>query len=680
MEKIEKVKYFIEKKVRRIRQKIWRGIILAFIAIIIIASYMVYINNNGCTKILLNNLFDTIKVSISVLISMLGFSVSIYVFLNNSFQSRRIVNTIEKQIIDKFQSEKAKSLRSAVVFAVVAIICECVIMVSHDYLVGKMFFIIILFFFVIIATIFNIIKLGYFTFDIINYEAGLEKLANIEVGKYSSDSDHGKISKGEFLNLVNNIEVLVDRLIQNHIHAKMSSKDDSDLKQAICDGITEPGELGMREKLAEDYKDIIEYRNLLVQTTHKDSEEVAMGDDIKSIMNRMFQRYIRGELLTGINLSNLEVSEADLEKTSFSNSSFYNITFTGDTNLKFVDFRDSTINKMFFKGNNTLCEGTNFTNSKLIDVEFDVNVRLTRAVFKSSDLTNIKKICPKDKEGDRIEFKHANFSNANMTRLDICMTDFRYSDFSNVRLIDSKIGVSALKGCNIDFSYANMKNADFLRTHLERGLFNNADLERASFTYAYIKDTSFEDARLSELNCTKAAIEKCRFEKSYGTKMSMKSANIKESQFDYAMLNSADMSGATVKGCCFDDAVCTDTLWVDTKIEKTSFRRSVLANARIVGKANERTRIRKCSFKNANLSNVAITNVEFDKCNFKGTDFSDARLINVRFVNCKNIDEANMSDVWIINVYKGKNGKVAFDNVKNKDVRPRYVSNTKRRK
>ncbi len=52
------------------------------------------------------DIVETVKISVTVLISMLGFSVSIYVFLNNTFQSRRLSNELEKEIIDLFQSQK----------------------------------------------------------------------------------------------------------------------------------------------------------------------------------------------------------------------------------------------------------------------------------------------------------------------------------------------------------------------------------------------------------------------------------------------------------------------------------------------------------------------------------------------------------------------------------------------
>lgn len=675
---------FIEKKVPVVKEMVswlWknRGAILLGMGVICVLGWSLYKH----VSLDMECLVETVKTAVTVLVSMLGFSVSSYVFLNNSFQSRRGLNTIERQIIDEFQNKKLKSLGKTIIFAVAAIVSECLIIALTDnitHIKEKECLIVILLLVVIVITIANIITLGNFTYEVINYEDGLNKLANSEVKKYSSSQDHEKIQKGDFLNFVNNIEVLVERITRNHIHAKMSSKYDSDFKQALCDGFTESGEVTSREEFAEDYREIIEYRNLLVQTALGDSEDVAMGGQVRKFMNKLFQNYIRGELLTGISISNIRVNGAVLEKTSFSNSSFFNIRFAGDTNLKFVDFRDSNINSISFEENQIQCEGINFSNAKLINVKFDTNVDLTRAVFKNSDLTNIGKIHPSDKEGDMICFAHTNFSNANLTRLDICMANFEYADFSDVRMIDSKIGISALKENNTNFSYANMKNVDLLRAHVEKCIFDNADMETASFTYAKIKSASFENTRLSRANWTKSVVENNRFEKSYCSQMTMKSAVIKDCQFNYAIMRSVDMSGATVKNCCFDDTVCRDSLWVDTKIENSSFKRSVLANARIVGSAKDRTRIRECSFKNADLSNIAITNIEFENCNFKGADFNNARLINVRFINCKNLSRANMSQAWLTDVCKGKHGKAVFESTKDSNMEPRYVLNTKRKK
>lgn len=101
------------------------GVIISCIVAVLVVT--VYRKNGGYESLCVKDLVETIKISVTVLISMLGFSVSIYVFLNNSFQSRRSANATEKQIIDKFQKEKRKSLGIRITFAVIAIICECAV-------------------------------------------------------------------------------------------------------------------------------------------------------------------------------------------------------------------------------------------------------------------------------------------------------------------------------------------------------------------------------------------------------------------------------------------------------------------------------------------------------------------------------------------------------------------------
>lgn len=616
-------------------------------------------------EIKFDDVVETVKISVTVLITMLGFSVSIYVFLNNTFQSRRISNELEKEVIDDFQKKKRKSLSSSIVFAVMAILAECMVAAFKQPVISFFdnkksqsshivyFGIICLF---VVVTLLNIYKLGYFTYGVINYEKGLKKLAKKKRELYSKDRCYETISKGEFLNLVNNIEVLVERLIRNHLHAKISTAYDTNLKRAICDGITEPGDINTRERLAEDYKKIIDYRNLLLQDrSMTDSMDVALGDQVKSVMNRLFQNYFKGELLTGVNISNLTITEANLEKASFSNSSLQNINFSGNANLINSDFRDSTLNGIIFSEAN--CENANFSDCKLIDIKFDTKMNLHRAVFRNADLSSMGDIGPQDKEGDPIEFKHTNFSCANLTHQDIYNACFDFADFSDVRLIDSKIGKSAQKANNTTFAYANMEKADLLRCVIERCDFQNANLNGATFTYAGITDVNFAECRLNNANFSESIIDNCKFDKSYCTNFSMKGTILKHSRFEYAIMASADMSGAHLIDVHFNDAVCRNTLWVRTQIEQTVFERCVLADSRIVGEAERKVRIDHCKFLYSDLSNSAIANIEFYHCDFEGADFTNARLINVHFFDCQHLDTVVSEGIWLAEVsFVGQNG------------------------
>lgn len=305
---------------------------------------------------------DVIKTSISVLITMLGFSVSAYVFLNNTFQNKRGANTIEREVIESFQNEKRKSLSTSVIFSVAAIFVECWILAWSNSRLDNLsvagdthsdnlwqFICYCLILVVAFLTLYHVVRLGFFTYDIINYEEGLKNLAKEKIEVYEKTDQHEKITKGDFLNLVNNIEVLVERLVRNHVHAKGSTMYDTDLKRALCDGITESGEINAREEIAKKYRNIVDYRNLLLQNSAiEDSAPVDQGDQIKDIANQMFQNYLKGELLTGISINNLNPINAQLEKTSFSNSALNNIKFIGKTSLKNTDFRNSTIQHMSF--------------------------------------------------------------------------------------------------------------------------------------------------------------------------------------------------------------------------------------------------------------------------------------------------------------------------------------------
>lgn len=637
-----------------IKDNIFSAVLLVCIACIIILLLLIA----GQKGIKYNNVIETFKISVTVLISMLGFSVSIYVFLNNTFQDRRNNNVIEKGVIDLFQKKKRKALGIRIIFSVITIVAECLaicwgenissLLSAKPYQIEQVVYLACLGI-CIVLTLVNVGLLGYFTYEVINYEDGLKRMAKEERKLYENQGYYEDMNKGQFLNLVNNIEVLTERLVENHLHAKTSNAYDSNLKRAVCDGCTDSGEICNREKFAENYQKIIEYRNLLLQDKNlKDSDSVGMGDEIKGVMNRLFQLYLKSELLTGITISNLDIVQADLSKTSLSNSSLQDIRFVGKTSLKNTDFRDSTLNGIIFE--EVDCENANFTDSKLMDIKFSTKMNLQRAIFTNADLSSMKVIGPDDKEGAPIGLNHANFVRANLTYLDIYNVCFDFADLSNIRLVDSKIGVSAQKKNNTSFQYANMEHADMLKCAIERSNFQNANLSKAILTYSRVKETNMAECRLCGANWAESIIGNCQLDKSYCTDLSLKGSKIMDTTFSYATMTSVDMSGATLDKVNFNDAVCRNTLWVRTNISNSKFERCVITDSRIVGETGKKTRIQKCGFNYTNFSNSAISNIEFIDCDFEDADFSNVRLINVRFTDCVNLDRVLTDGVWLSKV------------------------------
>ncbi len=638
------------------------GLIIIVVAVFILALRVW--NSNWLTY---EDVTEALKVSVTVMISMMGFSVTIYVFLNTALQGRKSQNSIEKEIVILFQKNKQKELGKRLIFSIIVVFIQSSIialqtLIEHWWtnqtiLKTEKYLCLLIILFCLIVTLINICWLGTFTYGIINYENGLKQLAINERIKRSKEDSYDTISKGEFLNLVNNIEVIVDRLIQNHTHAKTSHASDSSLKRAICDGITDPGDITTRETLANDYKAIIEYKNLLLQDEQlKDNVNVCMGDSIKSLKDRLFENYLKNELLTGANISNLEIHNADLSKASFCNSSFWNITFKGDTTLDSTDFSKSTLNKIRFEETN--CENINFSDCKLIDVQFDTKMNLQRAVFVNADLSSIKVLGPKDKQGNPIKFNYANFDYANLTYLDIYNVCFDYSRMRNARFVQSLIGKSDLKEYNTTFRYADLTKANLLKCDIKECDFQNANLNETVFTHTILEKNNLSECKLANANFTESRVTKCQFDKSYCKDVSFKEANITKVSFTYATLNLADLSGAKLKEVLFNDSVCRESLWVRTSIKDSEFTRCVFSGARIAGENPNRTLIINCDFTFANFTDTAITNVEFNNCDFYGADFSNARLINIRFVDCKNLDTALTNNVWSAHLtYYGDNMK-----------------------
>ncbi len=655
----------INAKVKKIYNKLKRFVQNYFLALIMVVCIGMFVLKVWKPSLwTYKDVIEALKVSVTTMVSMIGFSVTIYVFLNTTLQGRKSQNSTEKEVVILFQKKKQKELGKRLIFSIIVVFVQCSIIALqtlidtwwlNQTILKEKYLGLFIVFLCLIVTLTNICWLGKFTYEIINYEDGLKRLAINERIKKGKEDYHDIISKDAFLNVVNNMEIIIDRLLQNHMHAKTSNAYDSGLKRAICDGIMDVGDLVTREKLADDYKVIIEYKNLLLQDEQlKNNDKVCMGDLVKSIMNRLFQNYLKNELLTGVNISNLSISNADLSKVSFSNSSFWNIDFKGYTTLYSTDFSNSTLNNIKFEEAN--CENANFSDSKLIDVQFDTKIKLQQSVFINADLSSMKVLGPRDKQGNPINFDYANFDYANLTNLDIYNVCFDFSRMRNARFVQSLIGKSDLKECNTTFKYADMTKSNLLKCDIKRCNFQNANLNEAVFTHTILENSNLSECKLSEANFTESHIAKCRFDKSYCRNISLKEADISESSFTYTTLNLADLSGAKLSSVQFSDSVCRESLWVRTSIKDSIFTRCVFSGARIAGENPNRTLIKNCDFSFANFTDTAITNIEFNNCNFYGADFSSSRLINIRFVECKNLDTALTVSVWLADLsYYGSN-------------------------
>lgn len=602
---------------------------------------------------------DALDKLVTALISFLGFSVTGYIFLNNMLQSRKSKNSIENEVIEDFQTEKREKLMKLIM-----LITGCILMsfclkylktdsaLIHPDMLSVVKYIV--YTMCTIVSVYSIIYLGRFLYEMINYEHGLQELTIQKRKAFTETKEQEPVSKGKFLNQVNNMDIVVNRLLQNHTYAQTANIFDNALKSALCDGITDQAKICACGEFADRYKKVIEYRNLLIRDNSiKDGENVSHGATVQELLNELFKDYLQNEILTSISLSNIVLKNANLSFSSLANSSLYNIEFQENSILQKTDFRDSTLNAINF--HNADCTNANFKNSKLIDIKFDTQTKLQRTIFDDADLTGLGKFGTTDKLGKELIMCYAKFKNALLSNLDIYNIDFTYADFDDAQFVDCKIGDSTIKKENVVFRFASLQNANFLRALIVRTSFEKAKLIGANLTYAKIQDTIFDETNLENAGFIETKICDVSFVKAYGADLSLKGSFIENVKFNYATLSNADLSGTTISNADFSDSICRNMLAVGMKVSDSHFVGTVFNQSRIVGEEKQNVEFYNCDFTNADFSNAAISNIVFKECEFDSADFTSSRLLNVHFEDCKSLDTVVSKQAW---VNGGNTGKV----------------------
>ncbi len=206
-----------------------------------------------------------------------------------------------------------------------------------------------------------------------------------------------------------------------------------------------------------------------------------------------------------------------------------------------------------------------------------------------------------------------NFSDRDLSRLDIAMLDF-----SNVNLARSNLFGADLTKAN--FENANLSGARLDRSTITSAIFKRANLQGASILRPNIFTTlssnpkelaTFEHANLADAHITGNL-----------SRVSFRNANLTNAIFGAKDPRSEELITARVElqGCDFTAATLV---------------RAVLSN-------NEAS---YAKFTNANLSgakliNVNLTLADFQGANLAGTDFTGAQLDDANFKGAKNIENA----------------------------------------
>lgn len=628
---------------------------ICIILITIIVGCFILIKYFPAESYAVNIIYGALSKAATVTMSMIGFSISTYIFLNNTLQRKSVDNITEVETINEFLKQKRRSLCTLVIYSACLVIVEIIILwgahtlnsISVDFSIKWL--VVCLMFACVVITIIPIVQLTRFDFSIINYENGLVETAKKQLCIISkTNAQTTSMEKNKFLILVNNVETVLERIAENHQNALKHSADDSLVSMALYSKVensdTASGQKAVRRELAVKYRKLIEFRNYILHDDQiNDDDHIEVSDEILSTINLVFNNVLSNEIISDISLSNLVVHSVDFEKTTFRNCSLNSVEFHSKSNLRSVDFRDSNLNNI--KLNDTDCSNANFSNAKLINVEISVETNMIGTIFNNADMSGLHRIGTVDCTGQSINLMYSNFTKANMINLDIQNTTFDHGDMSNAQLFNSKIGYSSHRKNNTTFRFVNLKDAILTNSKVYNCDFTNANLSEATLANSNICHTNWQECRFLNATFTESEISHSIFDKSYCDNISMKGATVRSTTFDHTTLNSADFSTAFMDNVSFNDAVCRDALFVGTSIANSSFERCILANCRFVSAGNNS--ISNCNFNHSNLSNSSISNVEFIDCDFLGCDLSNSRLINVKFTNCKGIETIRFSDAWL---------------------------------
>ena len=591
----------------------------------------------------------------TVTISMVGFSISTYIFLNNTLQRKASENITEVETIGTFLKRKRQNLCSLVIWTACLVIIEIILLCIGEQLSniqGRFPWekvIECLMITSIFLSVLSVIRLTFFDYSIINYERGLVETAKKQLCLMNkTNSKTVTIEKNEFLMLVNNVEMVLERISQNHQNALKHSADDSLVSMALCSKVensdTASGQKALRRELAEKYKKLIEYRNYVLHDDQiNDDDKIEVSDEILSTVDLVFNNVLSNEIISDIAISNLTVQGVDFEKTTFRNCSLKIVEFKGKSNLNRADFRDSNLSDIKF--NDADCSNANFSNAKLTNVNISVDTKMEGTIFYNADLSGLHRIGTIDCIGKSIDLMYSNFIKANMINMDIQNAIFDHGDMSYVQLFNSQIGYSSHRSNNVSFRFVNLKGAVLTNSKIYNCDFTNANLSEATLANSNVYKTNWRECRFSNATFTESKISDSIFDKSYCDNISMKGTDVVSTTFNHVTLNSADFSAANLEKVSFEDAVCRDSLFVGATIANSSFERCILANCRLVSAGC--STISNCNFNFSNLSNSSISNIEFIDCDFTGCDLSTSRLINVKFTNCRGIETIRFSGAWL---------------------------------
>lgn len=189
-------------------------------------------------------------------------------------------------------------------------------------------------------------------------------------------------------------------------------------------------------------------------------------------------------------------------------------------------------------------------------------------------------------EGKRVldlDLSNAILSNKNLSGLQGDSLDFSFAQLINANLQDLRIGQSNFREANFkkaDFSNSVLRMCIFDRGQGDEACFNNVRLEDSSAKGAYLEAIEMKNAKLTETSFERAVLKRAIFDQSEGDGIEFRGADLSEASLVNVTFNEADFRGADLRKAnlsngCFQYADFRGALLDATEFDGANFKGAI---------------------------------------------------------------------------------------------------------
>lgn len=284
-------------------------------------------------------------------------------------------------------------------------------------------------------------------------------------------------------------------------------------------------------------------------------------------------------ILSGANLTGARLNRANLARARLDNAVLIDIeareanlgsVVAVDCDLSGADLQSAILSKGDFS--RALFKSARLTDAQILDWSVD------GADFSSSEMESMAFI--------NLKVSATRFVGANLSGATFIECSIQGCDFSSATLDRSIWASSNIK--NSDFIASSMVSASFVSSgkeapDIDKVNFSQAQLPEANFQSISFFDVSFEEAKLERANFLDARLSGCRFQSSRAICAVFRDADLSRVNFSsadcmQALFSGADLTGANLSQCNCYGSDFLNAKFGETRFNGGNFDRSLLQN------------------------------------------------------------------------------------------------------